>query len=1251
MPLLAVACKGIFATSKLSNTMKTALWFKIVFVLVVGSAINAFSWPTYDPFNYPPGQEVWGQTDTNTQDYWQGIDTGANANNAVSIVNQSLTYPGLPASPGYSFILTNVNGAQGARMFMTSNSLNWPGNAGGFVPGPIQVFFSLVMDVTNMTALWNNGSPSPQYCFGYNDQGSVSPQGGNPGTMLYRFYWLATSATTYQVCLSKDGGGANLFWATNSSGIMQLNANQNYLIVGCETITNQGVGEPGGSPPGSQSDIATLWVNPPAGSFGTPNAPPPSAIEAAGLENNLTPYTSCIIFENRSTSTPVTLISQYRMGTNWSWVTGGPFVVNTNSGPVNIFSPSPISLGAIPYLNGSANTYQWCLNGTNLANGPSISGSGAIVSGANTPALVISNPTSADDGSYTVIVTNALGTYTSAASVVTVQAPVPATITVEPSPATIPLYAGGNTYFSFSATGSTPIVYYWHSNNIVVGVTTNISTFYYTNVQATASIYCLASNQIGSSYTFTNTIQVLPPPTAPYPLAVLKDKPIGFWELNEYPDNTSGNNGARAYDYVGGNDGVYNNVIIAQQGYGPGLASEFTYATPTDTNTAGEFGNYPTADTTNSYVGGIPNINFTATQDSPPFSVEAWVNAEGNSQGSSTDPVGTIVAKGWANSSSGADEFALQYANGAWNWYTRDQSGIAFGVSANMGLDANWHHLVGVMDMPHATLYLYVDGLPVATNTSYASTGVGTNTIGIYNSTFPLTIGSAGSTLGAATNGPDKQWVGNIADVAIYQYALTANQVSNHYWSAGLPPVIVVQPPGSVFASYGASVSIPVSVAGTAPLTFQWIDGNTANPIPGQTNATLVVSNITANDNYTLQVTSPYGSTIANLANVTVVYTPTIVQDIAPTTPTVVVGNPVSFEVAIDAAPPITYWWQLNGQPLSANPRFTGISSNILTINNVQLGDAGTYQLFASNTYGGPVSSSVATLTVTPWLGLSGGNTWTTESTGLDPYPNTDELDLTLGSGQDTASFYQYPLYIQGFYAFFTYQVPSGPNNSGSGAAFCIQNDPRGATAEGEGGGGLGVGATSPALPPGTSPITQSVELEFNINAGNGIGGVGISLGTNGSINDVISTFPVVINSADSIDVALEYLAGVLTVNLTDSTASTQFTMSTNINIPAVVGGSTAYVGFTGANGASFQRITDFSFQSIPALTINPSGNQTVLSWPTDVGFFVLQEASSLTLTNWAVVTNIPVTVGNQDQVTVSPKGTAQFFRLFQSTQ
>jgi Concanavalin A-like lectin/glucanases superfamily/Immunoglobulin domain/Legume lectin domain/Immunoglobulin I-set domain len=1233
--------------------MKNASLCRIVLLLVFSAALHAFSWPVYEPFNYPPGQTVWGQYDTNTQDYWMEIDSGASAPNAISIVNQSLTYPGLPASPGYSFLMTNVNGAQGARMFITSNSFNWPGNAGGSVPGPIGVYYSLVMNVTNMAALWNNGSPSPQYCFGYNDQGSVAPQGGNPGTMLYRFYWLATSTNTYQVCLAKQGpGSADLFYATNSSGPLQLYANSNYFIVGCEVITNQGVGEPGGSPPGSQSDIAMLWVDPPTNSFGTATPPPVSSIENSNLENNLTPYTSCIIFENRSTATPVTLISQFRFGTNWSWVTGGPFIYNNQPGPVTAYTALGISLTATPYLNGSANTYQWTFNGTNLTNGPSVSGSGATVSGANTTALVVSNATVAlDSGSYEVVVANALGSYTSAVSVVTVQPGSPPAVTVEPSPATVLLYPGGSTYFSFSAIGTPPIVYYWHSNNTVVGVTTNLSTFLYSNVQATASIYCLASNQVGSTYTVTNTIQVLPLPTAPYPRVVINDKPIGFWPLNEHPDNGSGNGGTLALDYMGGNDGVYSNTTIAQPGYGAGLAGQYGYGTPSDTNTSVEFGAYPAADSTNSYVGGIPNIDFTASQDSPSFSVEAWVNAQGNSEGTSgaVDPAGTIVAKGWGTAGAGADEFALEYSGSSagggvgWSFYCRDQSGIPFFATSNSSLDANWHHIVGVFDPLIATLFLYVDGAVVASNVNYATTGVGTNTIGIYASTFPLTIGSAGSTQGAATNGPDKEWFGNIADVAIYKYALTANQVSNHYWSAGLPPVIVSQPP-VVQVSYGSTLNLPVTVAGTAPLSFEWIDGNTSTPIPGQTNATLVVSNVTANDAYTLQVTSPYG-TNTGVTDVNVILAPTVVQDISPNAAAVVVGNTVTFAVGVDGAPPVTYWWQVNGTNLSANPRFTGTASNVLTINNVQLGDAGSYQLFASNAYGGPVTSSSATLTVTPFLGFSGGTTWSTESSVSSPYAANNELDLTSGGTEDTASFFQYPVYIQGFYANFTYQVGS-PDNSADGASFCIQNDPRGAAAEGEGGAGLGVGATSPPLPPDTSPITPSFELELNIWAANGIGGVGIALGTNGSIPEVTSTSPVVINSGDAIDVALEYVAGVLTVNLTDSSASTQFTLTTHVNIPALVGGSSAYVGFTGSAGGSVQTVTDFSFQSIPVLAIQKSGNQAVLSWPTDVGYFVLQHISSLTSTNWVNVTNVPALVSGQNEVVVPAAQAAQYYRL-----
>jgi len=175
--------------------------------------------------------------------------------------------------------------------------------------------------------------------------------------------------------------------------------------------------------------------------------------------------------------------------------------------------------------------------------------------------------------------------------------------------------------------------------------------------------------------------------------------------------------------------------------------------------------------------------------------------------------------------------------------------------------------------------------------------------------------------------------------------------------------------------------------------------------------------------------------------------------------------------------------------------------------------------------------------------------------------------------------------------------------------------------------------------------------LEFNIYAANGLGGVGIALGTNGSVSNVTSTLPLVLNGGDSINVAVTYASGVLTADLTDPTAGTEFTFKTNVNIPAIVGGSSAYVGFTGSTGGStsVQTITDFTFQSVPVLAIQPAGGQEILSWPTDVGAFVLQESSSLAPANWNAATNAPATVGSQNQVTLPPSGSQQYFRLYQA--
>src|ERR1035437_9697869 len=110
-------------------------------------------------------------------------------------------------------------------------------------------------------------------------------------------------------------------------------------------------------------------------------------------------------------------------------------------------------------------------------------------------------------------------------------------------------------------------------------------------------------------------------PPAPYPQSVLSLKPIAYWRMSEYDDSAS-NQGAICQDFAGGNDGLYTNVILAQQGYNP-------IADPADTSA--QFGYYSA---NNSYAGQIgTNIDFSAPSGSNAvFSVAAWVDGSTYSQ-------------------------------------------------------------------------------------------------------------------------------------------------------------------------------------------------------------------------------------------------------------------------------------------------------------------------------------------------------------------------------------------------------------------------------------------------------------------------------------------------------------------------------------------------------------------------------------------------------------------------------------------
>ena len=98
--------------------------------------------------------------------------------------------------------------------------------------------------------------------------------------------------------------------------------------------------------------------------------------------------------------------------------------------------------------------YQWQLNGTNLADGGSISGATARV-------LTIGNATVAVAGTYSVIVSNSIDSLASSNATLTVidSAPV---ITIQPANAAV--FEGSTAAFSVQAQGDGPFAYQWQMN-------------------------------------------------------------------------------------------------------------------------------------------------------------------------------------------------------------------------------------------------------------------------------------------------------------------------------------------------------------------------------------------------------------------------------------------------------------------------------------------------------------------------------------------------------------------------------------------------------------------------------------------------------------------------------------------------------------------------------------------------------------------------------------------------------------------
>ncbi|HKB05024.1 MAG TPA: PKD domain-containing protein [Gemmataceae bacterium] len=244
---------------------------------------------------------------------------------------------------------------------------------------------------------------------------------------------------------------------------------------------------------------------------------------------------------------------------------------------------------------------------------------------------------------------------------------------------------------------------------------------------------------------------------------------------------------------------------------------------------------------------------------------------------------------------------------------------------------------------------------------------------------------------------------------------------------------------------------------------------------------------------------------------------------------------------------------------------------------------------------GHPLITDEATVTVVSASTSAGG--------GLDFRPGFDGADLARnGSAQVTdgrlrladgpyqagSAYAPVPVDVRGFTATFRLRFgDSAGARAGDGLTFVLQN--ASPAALGVAGGGLGY-----------QGIGQSVAIKFDLvdNAGERPNSVGVYTG------GAAPTFPadplpdgqwdaMRLNNGRTYDVRLRYGGGALMLDLRDSVTWQQFNKTYAVDIPAAVGGPTAYTGFTAGTGELFAPIDVLDWTYTP--TTDTSGNPAPL--------------------------------------------------------
>ena len=464
---------------------------------------------------------------------------------------------------------------------------------------------------------------------------------------------------------------------------------------------------------------------------------------------------------------------------------GLPFVVRQPQSVTN-FPFQPITLTAAVFGNSPTSgnapvTNQWyeiSADGTTtnaLPPGPE---------GTNATLSVTSSATTNYSGtSYFFVASTAIGSVTSQVATVSVLPPEAPVLVQELIPSVATEYLGGSVTLNvqIDPNSTPPLTFLWQSNDVVIAITTNVSSYALTNLQyaATNGTYSVTvTNALGTTNSTLCAISILPPPPAEsFPAVATQMGPLAYWRLGEPAPGTN------AFDYWGGHLANYVNALQHQL---PGaILSD-------DDGCVGVTGS-------DSYV---------QAQESLPF-VFSGTNA--------------FTLAGWVNLASlpaaGQNEWVFSNRQGPDTGGTND-AGYAFGIIGLGGspyisfeefgegasgaityefIPGTWYFLVAVRS--GVTTTVYINGAKVYTYSIPTITG----------STEPLQLSGDPD-----TNSPAEYVDGEIDEALVFSYALTTNQIQELYqarFGATTAPIVTQAPlPATIWAGGTAVFQVEAAV-------------------------------------------------------------------------------------------------------------------------------------------------------------------------------------------------------------------------------------------------------------------------------------------------------------------------------------------------------------------------------------------------------------------------------------------------------